>query len=667
MKRILAIVLALALILTTFAACGKKKSSTAEDTSEYEALYAPVLKKYKQAFEENWSREKFMENNLSPNLAALDKTAEPSFAFLDLNGDKTPELFIGRADQRATVYDMYTATDDHAIKQVTTPTTEETYTLTNDNRLVREDDSYEKLDVVTFYELEDDALTPKDSYIHDEEQIINGMDAWFHATGDLPASESEFYAEDMNVITEAEYIEKTAYELGKLVMKTFAELVPADDDTAQDTEPTADPFEEAKAVYNPVIEQYREALVDLHAGINSFADRGLTTTNIDFVDGTPGYTIIDINQDGVMELITGRKHDDGFVELCDLYTILDNEPKWLISSGMDLSGFFVTTSGQINKNEMYYGLSSVESYVKYEITNGELTVKNAYLQVEPGTDMEETITGYYSSNKEISYDNNGKLITTDLQPVSEAEYFQFVDAYRNDLRIDLTLTPFDAVEPDEPSTDALAQDTPVTPGNTGEYITFGSYEQDNDESNGPEPLEWLVLDRDGDKVFVVSKCGLKNKQYNKERIDITWETCELRTWLNDTFYNSAFSSTEKSKILTTTVINDDNAEYGTAGGNDTQDKVFLLSVDEANKYFSSNAERTCEVTAYASVHGTGTWTGRSASGQMISVCWWWLRSPGRYPHNVAHVGGNGDVNIDGSYIDSLNAAVRPAMWITVNA
>ena len=103
MKRILAIVLALALILTTFAACGKKKSSTAEDTSEYEALYAPVLKKYKQAFEENWSREKFMENNLSPNLAALDKTAEPSFAFLDLNGDKTPELFIGRADQRATV------------------------------------------------------------------------------------------------------------------------------------------------------------------------------------------------------------------------------------------------------------------------------------------------------------------------------------------------------------------------------------------------------------------------------------------------------------------------------------------------------------------------------------------------------------------------------------
>ncbi|MBP3696995.1 MAG: hypothetical protein J6J45_05560, partial [Clostridia bacterium] len=75
--------------------------------------------------------------------------------------------------------------------------------------------------------------------------------------------------------------------------------------------------------------------------------------------------------------------------------------------------------------------------------------------------------------------------------------------------------------------DADFSDTQV-----GDYITFGSYEQDNDLSNGKEPIEWLVLDKQDGKVLVISKYALDAKPYNDEYVDVTWETCTLRSWLN---------------------------------------------------------------------------------------------------------------------------------------
>ena len=217
MKRILALLLCILLVLTTFSGCLKKKSGTrTEDTSAYELLYAPVLKKYKQALDETWPRDKYLSAGLSPRLASLDKSAAPSFAFLDLDGDKTPELFIGRADQPAAVFDLYT-TDGENIKQLLDAPQEPAVTLTDDRRLVETDnDTYESLDVTTFYELQDGNLAKTDSYIHDAD-----AGAWYYVPGDPGIIDRE----EWTVIDETEYAEKISYQPGKLAMNLFADLV----------------------------------------------------------------------------------------------------------------------------------------------------------------------------------------------------------------------------------------------------------------------------------------------------------------------------------------------------------------------------------------------------------------------------------------------------------
>lgn len=199
----------------------------------------------------------------------------------------------------------------------------------------------------------------------------------------------------------------------------------------------------------------------------------------------------------------------------------------------------------------------------------------------------------------------------------------------------------------------------------GDYITFGKYEQDNNISNGQEEIEWLVLEREGDRVFVVSRYALDCQRYNDVPGYVTWETCPLRAWLNDDFYNTAFSEAEKSMIPTVTVTVDNNPnseyhscnvnkDYSASPGNNTQDKIFLLSIDEANEYFVSYTDKTCEPTAYAKAQGARV-------NDSYNYCWWWLRTlclcqaGAAYYIKTTH-GESECVNIS-------CIAVRPVMWI----
>ncbi len=88
----------------------------------------------------------------------------------------------------------------------------------------------------------------------------------------------------------------------------------------------------------------------------------------------------------------------------------------------------------------------------------------------------------------------------------------------------------------------------------GDYVTFGSYEQDNNLTNGPEPIEWLVLDVQEGKALLISKLGLDCQPYNSIRMGIPWEDCSLRTWMNNTFFNTAFLAGEQEQIVATYVI-----------------------------------------------------------------------------------------------------------------
>ena len=190
----------------------------------------------------------------------------------------------------------------------------------------------------------------------------------------------------------------------------------------------------------------------------------------------------------------------------------------------------------------------------------------------------------------------------------------------------------------------------------GETITFGSYYQLGSKS----PIEWIILAKEGNKALLVSKYILDCKQYNTTNSKVTWETCTLRKWLNNDFLNIAFNDNEKEKIVEATVKNENNPQHETDGGNDTKDKVFLLSFNEAYKYFEDNDARTCKTTVYAISMGAYTY---NSNDKYNGNGWWWLRSPGSVPSDATNVGSYGDLNLDGSSVQHTYGGIRPALWI----
>lgn len=195
--------------------------------------------------------------------------------------------------------------------------------------------------------------------------------------------------------------------------------------------------------------------------------------------------------------------------------------------------------------------------------------------------------------------------------------------------------------------------------NVGDYVIFGAYEQDN-ASNGWEAVEWLVLEKQGDQILVVSKYALDNQAYNTSNTDTTWENCSLREWLNNDFLNVAFSDSEKKMIPMVTLPADDTV-YKSDPGNDTQDQVFLLSLSEVEKYLTSDESRKCMPTDYAIANGA-----YAASDSGYS-CWWWVRTPGMKQNYAASIHKYGLLNETGDPANTVGIAVRPALWIDLNS
>ena len=207
----------------------------------------------------------------------------------------------------------------------------------------------------------------------------------------------------------------------------------------------------------------------------------------------------------------------------------------------------------------------------------------------------------------------------------------------------------------------------------GGIVTFGTYPQTASGSD-KTPIEWLVLDYDAasNRVLIISRYGLDAKPYNTGYIDITWEKCTLRTWLNNDFLNAAFTAQEQKGIVLTAVDNSKSQEssrWDTNGGNNTQDKIFLLSYAEANKYFGvtwENGNMKSRVTPTAYALKAGAWTSDSkTTADGAKAGWWWLRSPGVTQYSAAGVFTDGSLS---SYnVSSASGCVRPALWINLES
>lgn len=171
----------------------------------------------------------------------------------------------------------------------------------------------------------------------------------------------------------------------------------------------------------------------------------------------------------------------------------------------------------------------------------------------------------------------------------------------------------------EAAKDYTTPANPYADKNVGDVITFGAY-------------DWYIIGKSDDGVTLLMKNNLMNKAYNDSYTAVTWTDSTLRTYLNDTFYNS-FSPENKKKIALTHNTNPNNPDFDTSGGEDTDDYIYLLSIAEANSLDNS-------------IRANGSW--------------WWLRSPGRYPDNAAVVTGDGLVGTDGHYVVDVDGA-RPAL------
>lgn len=193
----------------------------------------------------------------------------------------------------------------------------------------------------------------------------------------------------------------------------------------------------------------------------------------------------------------------------------------------------------------------------------------------------------------------------------------------------------------------------------GSYVRFGSYVQDNILGNEKEDIEWLVLEKDNERLLLISKFALDYQPYNTSIDSVTWENSSLRKWLNEVFLTEAFSSEEQNRIIYSVVTVDNDPESNIPSGNTTMDKVFLLNIEEVKEYFNKVDNRKCQGTAYC--YALGAY--KASNGN----CCWWLRSPSIGARTAVRVTDNGSIDKGKriyKYVE--NGAVRPAIWIDIS-
>lgn len=196
----------------------------------------------------------------------------------------------------------------------------------------------------------------------------------------------------------------------------------------------------------------------------------------------------------------------------------------------------------------------------------------------------------------------------------------------------------------------------------GDKILFGNY-------------EWRVLEVQNNTALIITEYIIEQRAYHNAYKDITWADCSLRKYLNSEFYDR-FTAAEKSRIIPVLNKNPDNQWYGTKGGTDTQDSIFLLSIEETVcRYFGDSSSKL-----YSPGKNQRYWFERKDKNNSKRIArlekrkegswWWWLRSPGRVSIKAVYIHGDGNIGIQGNNILKGNISdgeckggVRPALWL----
>lgn len=176
----------------------------------------------------------------------------------------------------------------------------------------------------------------------------------------------------------------------------------------------------------------------------------------------------------------------------------------------------------------------------------------------------------------------------------------------------------------------------------GDKIVFSTY-------------EWRVLDIQNGAALIITEDIEELRAYHDNSMDITWADCELRKYLNGEFYDK-FNEIDKSRIIPVTNKNPGNPWYGAKGGEDTQDSIFLLTIEDVVcRYFGNSSEK---------LHNRGKnqkyWFQRKdennskRKSKFQGDGWWWIRSPGRANWKAVYIHGDGNVGIQGNSTNRCN-------------
>lgn len=187
---------------------------------------------------------------------------------------------------------------------------------------------------------------------------------------------------------------------------------------------------------------------------------------------------------------------------------------------------------------------------------------------------------------------------------------------------------------------------------------------------------WRVLDIKNNAALIITEEIIDQRSYHNSYKEITWADCSLRKYLNGEFYDS-FSDADKSRIVPVINKNPDNEWYGSEGGEDTEDRIFLLSIEEvACKYFGDSSRLL-----YNKGENQRYWFSRKDPNNSKRIArlkdcdevwWWWLRSPGRANVRAAYIHGDGNIGIQGNNVLKGNpidgrctGGIRPSLWLSM--
>ena len=193
--------------------------------------------------------------------------------------------------------------------------------------------------------------------------------------------------------------------------------------------------------------------------------------------------------------------------------------------------------------------------------------------------------------------------------------------------------------------------------NNDVIINGSKYHKTENDYFKYEPIKWRVLRYENSEAFLLSEAILDSQPYHSENEEIDWEKSSIRAWLNNEFINKAFSDEENKAINTVELINKDNSKYGTQGGKNTSDKLFLLSLSEVD-----GTEESKE-------YGFWDKKTRKCKNDNFSeeTYFWWLRSPGNSSHDAAGVYYYGWVFGYGYDVQELTGGIRPALYLNLSS